>query len=40
MALAALEAKEQDLVVTHKVDPETAHRMVWDTDADLTNEEG
>tara|TARA_R110002020_G_scaffold237758_4_gene450125 strand:- start:6 stop:161 length:156 start_codon:yes stop_codon:yes gene_type:complete len=38
MALYALEAREHDLVEKKKVSPEIAHRMVWMTDADLTNE--
>lgn len=40
MALYALEAKEHDLVTTQKIDPDTAHRMIWQTDgADLDGEE-
>ena len=39
MALVALEAKEQELVTKQKVDPETAHAMVWETDDDALDSE-
>lgn len=35
MALSELESQEHRLVTQRKIDPETAHRMVWETDADL-----
>lgn len=34
-----LEAQEQELVTKHKVDPETAHHMVWETDDDALDPE-
>ena len=40
MALADLEGKEHELVMVKKIDPEIAHRMVWDTDgAELEDED-
>ena len=39
MALHALEGKEQELVTVHKVDPETAHTMIWGTSDDALDEE-